>query len=83
MTDPQRHEHRQGRHLRTPTSQLSHEQKLRRQERHIEVLSGALILVLAMLAYAAIFDLDHPAEWVVFAGICVTALGAMIALRTR
>jgi hypothetical protein len=82
VTDPQRHEHREH-HLRTPTSELSHQERLRRQALHLEVLTGALLLVLAMLVYAAIFDLDHPAEWVVFGAICLTAVGAAIAVRTR
>jgi hypothetical protein len=34
-----------------------------------------------MLAYAAAFDLDAWAEWVVLGMICFTALGAMIAVH--
>jgi hypothetical protein len=82
MTDPQaggRREH----HLRTPTSELPHEAKLRRQERHLQIVTGVMLLVLAMLAYSAFFDLDSWAEWVVFAGICATAVGAMIAIHAR
>ena len=41
-----------------------------------------LLAVLAMLAYAAAFDLDHWAEWIVFGAICFTALGAIIAVNT-
>jgi hypothetical protein len=80
--DPQRHESRGQHHLRTPTSQLSHEQKLRRQQLHLNVLSGVLVLVLLMLGYAAAFDLDHPAEWIVLGGICFTAIGVMVAVHT-
>ena len=40
-----------------------------------------LLAVLAMLAYAAAFDLDSWAEWVVLGMICVTALGVMIAVH--
>ena len=40
-----------------------------------------LVLVLAALAYAAAFDLDSSAEWIVFAMIIVTVVGAMIAVH--
>ena len=39
-----------------------------------------MVLVLAALAYAAAFDLDSSAEWIVFAMIIVTVVGAMIAV---
>jgi hypothetical protein len=81
-TDPQRPHHREH-HLRTPTGELSHERRLQRQRTHITVLSVVLLAVLAMLAYAAAFDLDHWAEWIVFGGICATAIGFMIAVNTR
>jgi hypothetical protein len=74
-------EHR--RHLRTPTRELPHAEKVRRQERHLQILTVVLLAVLAMLAYAAAFDLDHWAEWIVFGGICCAALGAMIAVHSR
>jgi hypothetical protein len=80
--DPQaapHHEH----HLRTPTHELSHDEKLQRERFHTTVLSIVLIGVLAMLAYAAAFDLDHPAEWIVFGGIVFTALGSIVAVKTR
>lgn len=70
-------------HLRTPTHELSHEQKLRRQALHIDVLTGTLVLVLLMLVYSAAFDLDSTAEWIVFGGITGTAIGALIAVRSR
>jgi hypothetical protein len=82
MTDPQasrRHEH----HLRTPTSELPHDAKIRRQERHLQIVTGVMLLLLAMLAYSAAFDLDSWAEWVVFGVICATAVGAMIAVHVR
>jgi hypothetical protein len=47
------------------------------------VLTVVLLAVLAMLAYAAAFDLNHWAEWIVFGAICFTALGAIIAVHTR
>lgn len=81
-TDPQR-PHRREHHLRTPTGELSHEQKLARQRRQTNVLTVILLVVLAMLAYAAAFDLDHWAEWVVLGGICLTALGFIVAVQSR
>jgi hypothetical protein len=83
MTDPQRHESRREHHVRTPTSQLPHEEKLKRQQRHITMLSVGLLGVLAMLAYSAAFDLDHWAEWVVLGGIVFTALGFVIAAQSQ
>jgi membrane protein YdbS with pleckstrin-like domain len=82
MTDPQASRHREH-HLRTPTSELPHDAKLRRQARHMQLLTGALVLVLAMLAYSALFDLDSWSEWVVFGVICATAVGTMVAVFTR
>jgi hypothetical protein len=76
---PRRREH----HVRTPTGELSHQERLARQRLHITVMSGVLVLVLGMLAYASIFDLNSWAEWVVLGAICVTALGALIAVNTR
>jgi hypothetical protein len=77
MSEPDgAHRHR----VRTPTHELSRPQRLERQRRHVQLLSGALLLVLAMLAYSAAFDLDHPAEWIVLGGIVFTAAGAMIAV---
>ena len=81
-TDPQRPHHRE-RHLRTPSRELTHEQKLRRQRTHVNVLTLVLVAVLAMLAYAAAFDLNHWAEWIVFGGICFAAVGFMVAVRSR
>jgi len=82
FTDPQRPHHGEH-HLRTPTAELSHEQKLHRQQTHINVLTLLMLAVLALLAYAAAFDLDHWAEWIVFGGICATAVGFMIAVHSR
>jgi hypothetical protein len=80
--DPQAQPH-QEHHLRTPTHELSHEERLARERFHTTVLSVVLVGVLAMLAYAAAFDLDHPAEWIVFGGICFTALGSIVAVKSR
>jgi hypothetical protein len=81
MTDPQASHHREH-HLRTPTNELHHEEKIRRQARHLQILTGVMILVLAMLIYAALFSLDSWSEWVVFGAICATAVGTMIAVAT-
>ena len=78
-TDPQRAHHREH-HLRTPTAELDHEARLRRERTHRDVLTGALVLVLLMLVYSAAFDLDSWPEWVVFGGICAVAIGAIIAV---
>ena len=83
MTDPQKHESRQEHHNRTPTSQLPHEEKIRRQQRHITMLTVGLLGVLAALAYSAAFDLDHWAEWVVLGGIVATAIGFIIAAQSQ
>lgn len=80
--DPSAPAHREH-HIRTPTHELSHEDRLRRERFHTTVLSVVLIGVLLMLAYAAAFDLDHPAEWIVLGGICFTALGSIIAVQSR
>lgn len=73
----------EGHHLRTPTSQLPHAEKVRRQQRHIQILTLVLLAVCAVLVYSAIFDLDHWAEWIVFGGIITAAIGAMIAVHSR
>lgn len=65
----------------TPTSALPHEAKLARQRAHIRILTGVIVLILAALAYAAAFDLDSAAEWIVFVMIIVTVIGAMIAVH--
>lgn len=81
MTDPQQHEDH-ARHVRTPTSQLPHAEKMKRQERHLQILTVALLLVLLMLGYSAVFDLDNWSEWVVLGGICTVAIGTIIAVHT-
>jgi hypothetical protein len=83
VTDPQKHESAREHHLRTPTSQLPHEEKIKRQQRHITMLTLGLIGVLAMLAYSAAFDLDHWAEWVVLGALVMTAVGFMIAAQSQ
>ena len=42
-----------------------------------------LLVVLALLAYAAAFDLDSWPEWVVLGGICSVVVGFMLAVHTR
>ena len=82
MTDPQESRHH-AHHLRTPTSELPHQEKLKRQQRHMQILTVVMLLVLAMLVYSALFDLDSWSEWVVFGAICATAIGTVIAVNTR
>jgi hypothetical protein len=82
FTDPSAPHHREH-HVRTPTGELGHEAKLARQRLHIIVLSGVLVVVLLMLAYASAFDLDSWPEWTVFGAIILTAVGTLIAVHTR
>jgi len=80
MSDPGSGHHGPLHH--TPTSALPHEAKLARQRAHIRILTAAILLALVALAYAAAFDLDSAAEWIVFAMIVVTVIGAMIAVHS-
>ena len=73
-------EHRRRPH-HTPTHELPHAQKVARQQAHIRMLTVVLVVVVAALAYAAAFDLNSSAEWIVFAMIIVTVAGAMIAVH--
>jgi membrane protein YdbS with pleckstrin-like domain len=82
VNDPQESRHHEH-HLRTPTNELPHEEKLKRQERHMQILTVVMLLVLLMLVYSALFDLDSWSEWVVFGAICATAIGTVIAVNTR
>lgn len=82
FTDPSAPHHREHR-LRTPTGELNHQKRLARQRAHVTILSSVLVLVLLMLAYASIFDLNSWAEWVVLGAICVTGVGALVAVNTR
>ena len=83
MTDPQKHESHHEHHLRTPTGELPHEEKIKRQRFHITLLTVVLVGVLLMLAYSALFDLDNWAEWTVLGGIVFTAIGVMIAAQSQ
>ena len=81
-TDPQAPHH--GKHsVRTPTGELSHERKLQRQRLHRMTVVIVLVLILAVLAYAAAFDLNSWAEWVVLGGIVSVVVGFMIAVYSR
>lgn len=84
MSDLESEEGSGGHHRphHTPTSQLSHAEKVRWQERHLQILTAVLLLVLAMLAYSAIFDLDNWSEWVVLGAICTVAVDTIIAVNT-
>lgn len=81
---PAESDHEHGHHLphHTPTSQLHHAEKVKRQERHLQILTAVLLLVLALLAYSAAFELDNWSEWVVLGAICTVAIGTMIAVHT-
>ncbi len=81
-TDPSAPRHGKH-HLRRPTGELSHEEKLERQASHIKALTIVLVLVLLMLGYAAAFELDSWPEWVVFGGICSVGVGTIIAVSPR
>jgi membrane protein YdbS with pleckstrin-like domain len=74
---------RTGVRVVTTSEACARQQKLARQRTHITILSVALVLVLLMLAYASIFDLNPWPEWVVLGAICVTGVGALIAVNTR
>ena len=73
-------EHHRGLH-HTPTRELPHQEKLARQRAHIRILTVVLVVVLAALVYAAAFDLNSSAEWIVFGMIVFTVAGAMIAVH--
>jgi hypothetical protein len=81
-TDPQRAPQREH-HLRTPSRELPHDERVRREQFHVTVLSFVLLGTLAMLAYAAAFDIDHPGEWIVLGAIAATALGTVVAIKSR
>ena len=80
MEQQQPAEHAEHGHVRTPTSELPHAEKLERQRRHLQILTGILVLVLILLAYSAAFDLNHWAEWIVFGAIFGTAIGLIVAV---
>jgi hypothetical protein len=67
----------------TPTGQLPHRTKVRREQRHVAMLNGVLAAVLLLLVYTAAFDLNSWAEWTVFGAIVLTAVGAGIAVQTH
>jgi len=81
--DDRRAARRHERLHHTPTSQLPHDEKIRRQEGHLRLLTGVLVLVLAMLAYSAAYDLDSWSEWVVLGAIVSVAVGTIIAVNTH
>ena len=67
----------------TPTGQLSHPEKVRREQRRVGVLNGVLIAVLLLLVYTAAYDLDSAGEWIFFGAIVLTAVGMGVAVQTR
>ena len=70
-------------HLRTPSEELGRWDKLRREAMHRRVLSGLLILILAVGGFALVVDLDSWPEWVVLGGILFTVVGVIIATSPR
>ena len=67
-------------HLRSPSEQLSRPDKLVREAMHVRVLTGLLLLTLIAGCFVAIFSLDAWHEWLVLIMICVTGIGAIIAV---
>lgn len=82
FTDPQRAHHGEH-HLRTPSHELSHEERVKRERFHVTVLTFVLLGTLGMLIYSAAFDIDHPGEWIVLGAIVATAVGAIVAITSR
>jgi hypothetical protein len=78
-TDPSARRHREH-HLRTPSPELSHSRKLLRESLHRRILIGLLALILAVALVVAVTDLNSWASWVVLIAICVTVVGAIIAI---
>jgi membrane protein YdbS with pleckstrin-like domain len=81
-TDPSASRHRKH-HLRTPSPELSHGDKLLRESMHRRILTGVLVILLAAALVAVAFDLTSWAGWVVLAAICVTVIGVIIAISPR
>lgn len=69
--------------MSTPTRQLPHPQKVRREQQHAATLTGVLGSVLLLLSYAAASDLDSWSEWVVFGVLVLVAVAAGVAASTR
>jgi accessory gene regulator protein AgrB len=67
----------------TPTRRLPHPEKVRREQRHIAMLTGVLGAVLLLLLYTAAFDLNSWSEWIVFGAISFAAIGTGIAVQAR
>ena len=78
-TDPSASHHRKH-HLRTPSPELSHGNKLLRETLHRRILTAVLVLALAAAVVAVAFDLTSWAGWAVLIAICVTVIGVIIAI---
>ena len=78
-SDPSASRHAK-RHLRTPTEQLSRPDKLVREAMHVRVLSSLLLLALMVASFVALSSLDVWHEWLVLTMLCVTGIGAIIAV---
>jgi membrane protein YdbS with pleckstrin-like domain len=78
-TDPSARRHHKH-HLRTPSPELSHNRKLLRESLHRTIVIGVLALILAVTLVVVVTDLNSWASWVVLIAICVTVVGAIIAI---
>lgn len=78
-SDPSASRHRKH-HLRTPSQQLNHGDKLVREALHRRVLNSGLLVALMAGVSAAVLDLNAWGAWVVLGGICVTVIGVIIAV---
>jgi hypothetical protein len=67
----------------TPTRSLPHPEKVRREQKHVAMLTGALGAVLLLLFYTAAFDLNSWSEWIVFGAITFAVIGTGIAVQSR
>jgi hypothetical protein len=47
---------------------------------HVRVLTGLLLLTLVAVCFVAVFSLDVWHEWLVLIMICVTGIGAIVAV---
>jgi hypothetical protein len=78
-SDPSASRHGKRR-FRTPTEQLSRPDKLIREAMHIRILSGLLVVALIAVCFVAVFSLDAWHEWLVLFMLCITGIGAVIAV---
>ena len=70
-------------HVSTPTGELPHPAKVRRERRHIAMLNGTLAAVLLLLACTAAFDLNSWAEWTFVGAIAMVTVSVGVAVQTH